>query len=49
MALKALGVDEFGFDEQDIKLIELLLSSKGRPMGLGTIAAILSEVLPGHD
>jgi Holliday junction DNA helicase RuvB len=43
MALKALGVDEFGFDEQDIKLIELLLSSKGRPMGLGTIAAILSE------
>ncbi len=43
MALKALGVDEFGFDEQDIKLIELLLSSKGRPMGLGTISAILSE------
>jgi Holliday junction DNA helicase RuvB len=42
-ALSELGVNELGFDEQDIKLIELLLSAKGRPMGLGTISAILSE------
>jgi len=42
-ALSQLGVNELGFDEQDIKLMELLLSAKGRPMGLGTISAILSE------
>ncbi len=42
-ALSQLGVNEVGFDEQDIKLIELLLSAKGKPMGLGTISAILSE------
>jgi Holliday junction DNA helicase RuvB len=42
-ALRELGVNELGFDEQDIKLMELLLSAKGRPMGLSTISAILSE------
>jgi len=42
-ALDELGVDDRGFDEMDIKFLELLLSAKGRPMGLGTLAATLSE------
>ncbi len=42
-ALDALGVDERGFDEMDIKFLELLIQAKGRPLGLGTIAATLSE------
>jgi len=41
--LDQLGVNELGFDEEDIKLLELLISAKGRPMGLSTIAAALSE------
>jgi Holliday junction DNA helicase RuvB len=41
--LDQLGVNELGFDEEDIRLLELLISAKGRPMGLGTIAAALSE------
>jgi len=42
-ALDELGVSNTGFDEMDLKLLELLLSNKGRPMGLSTIAAALSE------
>lgn len=42
-ALDELGVNDKGFDEMDIRLLELLLSNKGRPMGLGTMAAALSE------
>ncbi len=42
-ALDELGVDEHGFDEQDKRFIELLITAKGKPMGLGTIAATLSE------
>ncbi len=42
-ALDELGVDEQGFDEMDLKFLELLIQAKGRPMGLGTIAATLSE------
>ena len=42
-ALDQLGVNEIGFDEEDIRLLELLMSAKGRPMGLSTIAAALSE------
>ena len=42
-ALDALGVDERGFDEMDIRFLELLIEAKGRPIGLGTIAATLSE------
>ena len=42
-ALDELGVNENGFDEMDINLLELLISNKGRPMGLSTIAAALSE------
>ncbi|MCK5854696.1 MAG: Holliday junction branch migration DNA helicase RuvB [Sulfurovaceae bacterium] len=42
-ALDQLGVNEIGFDEEDIRLLEFLLAAKGRPMGLSTIAAALSE------
>jgi Holliday junction DNA helicase RuvB len=42
-ALDELGVDERGFDDMDIKFLELLIQAKGRPLGLGTIAATLSE------
>lgn len=42
-ALDELGVNELGFDEQDIRLLELLVSAKNRPIGLSTISAALSE------
>ncbi len=42
-ALDELGVNEIGFDEQDIRLLELLVSARGKPMGLSTISASLSE------
>ena len=42
-ALDELGINENGFDEMDINLLELLISNRGRPMGLSTIAAALSE------
>jgi Holliday junction DNA helicase RuvB len=42
-ALDQLGVNHLGFDVEDIRLLELLVSAKGRPMGLSTIAAALSE------
>jgi len=42
-ALDELGVNNLGFDEQDIQLLELLVSAKSRPMGLSTIGAALSE------
>jgi len=42
-ALDELGVNEIGFDEQDLRLLELLISAKGKPMGLSTIGASLSE------
>lgn len=42
-ALEQLGVNSVGFDEQDRKLLEMLMSAKGRPMGLATLAAALSE------
>ena len=42
-ALDELGVNEIGFDEQDIQLLELLVSARGKPIGLGTIGAALSE------
>ena len=42
-ALDELGVNEVGFDELDIKLLNLLIEAKGRAMGLSTIAATLSE------
>lgn len=42
-ALDELGVNNLGFDEQDIRLLELLVSAKNKPMGLSTIGAALSE------
>lgn len=42
-ALDELGVNDKGFDEMDIRLLELLISNKGKPMGLNTIGAALSE------
>ena len=42
-ALDELGVNDIGFDEQDIRLLELLISAKGKPIGLSTIGAALSE------
>jgi len=42
-ALDELGVNSIGFDEQDIRLLELLILAKGKPMGLSTIGASLSE------
>ncbi len=41
--LDELGIDELGFDEMDIRLLELLVSNRGKPMGLNTISAALSE------
>jgi Holliday junction DNA helicase RuvB len=41
--LDELGVDEQGFDEMDLKFLHILLAAKGRPVGLSTIAAALSE------
>ncbi|MCH9740325.1 MAG: Holliday junction branch migration DNA helicase RuvB [Epsilonproteobacteria bacterium] len=41
--LDQLGVNDIGFDEEDIRLLELLISAKSKPMGLSTIAAALSE------
>lgn len=42
-ALDELGVNHLGFDELDIRLLELLVSAKNKPMGLSTISAALSE------
>ena len=42
-ALNELGVNDQGFDEMDLRLIELLLSNRGKPIGLSTMAAALSE------
>jgi len=42
-ALEELGVNENGFDEMDIKLLKLLIEARGKPLGLSTIGAALSE------
>ena len=42
-ALNELGINDKGFDEMDLRLLELLLSNKSKPMGLSTMAAALSE------
>jgi len=42
-ALDELGINSHGFDEMDIKLLNLLASANGKAMGLSTIAATLSE------
>lgn len=42
-ALDCLGVNELGFDELDIKYLDILFSANKKPMGLSTISAALSE------
>ncbi len=42
-ALNELGINNNGFDEMDIRLLTLLVSAKGRAIGLSTMAAALSE------
>ncbi|MDB4257447.1 Holliday junction branch migration DNA helicase RuvB [Arcobacteraceae bacterium] len=42
-ALDELGINHKGFDEMDLRLLELLVLNKDKPMGLSTIAAALSE------
>lgn len=42
-ALDELGINSHGFDEMDLRLLKLLVSARGKPMGLSTIAAALSE------
>lgn len=42
-ALNELGVNDLGFDEMDIGYLDILFDAKGRPLGLSTIAAALSE------
>ncbi len=42
-ALDELGINSFGFDEMDLRLLNLLVAAKGRAMGLSSIAASLSE------
>jgi Holliday junction DNA helicase RuvB len=42
-ALDELGINSYGFDEMDIRLLNLLVAANGRAMGLSTIAAALSE------
>jgi Holliday junction DNA helicase RuvB len=41
--LDELGVNELGFDELDIGFLKILVEANGRALGLGTIAAALSE------
>jgi Holliday junction DNA helicase RuvB len=42
-ALNELGINSHGFDEMDIRLLNLLVGANGGAMGLSTIAAALSE------
>lgn len=41
--LEELGVNDLGFDELDLRFLEILIQARGRPIGLSTIAAALSE------
>lgn len=42
-ALNELGVNEFGFDELDLRYLEILAQARGKAIGLNTIAAAISE------
>ena len=43
-ALKLLDIDEYGFDETDRRLLLAIIEKfEGGPVGLNTIAAVLSE------
>lgn len=41
--LDELGVNELGFDEMDLRFLNVLLESNGRALGLSNISAVLSE------
>lgn len=41
--LDELGVNDMGFDEMDLRFLKILIESRGRPLGLSTLAAALSE------
>ncbi|MBX7491424.1 Holliday junction branch migration DNA helicase RuvB [Helicobacter turcicus] len=42
-ALNELGVNEYGFDELDLRFLKIVCESRGRPIGLSTLAAAMSE------
>lgn len=42
-ALNELGINDFGFDTLDLRYFEVLKNAKGKPMGLSTISAAMSE------
>ncbi|RDU66529.1 Holliday junction branch migration DNA helicase RuvB [Helicobacter didelphidarum] len=42
-ALNELGVNELGFDEMDLRYLKILAQSNGKPIGLNTLAAAMSE------
>lgn len=42
-ALNELGVNELGFDELDLRYLRILAQAQGKPIGLNTIAAAMSE------
>lgn len=42
-SLDALGVNELGFEELDLLYLKILCEGEGRPIGLSTICAALSE------
>ncbi|MDE5592211.1 MAG: Holliday junction branch migration DNA helicase RuvB [Helicobacter sp.] len=42
-ALNELGVNEYGFDELDLRFLKIICQSQGKPIGLSTLAAAMSE------
>lgn len=42
-ALSELGVNEHGFDELDLRYLQILVENQGRPIGLSTLSAAMSE------
>lgn len=43
LALSELGVNEYGFDELDLRYLQILVENQGRPIGLSTLSAAMSE------
>ncbi len=42
-ALLSLGINSHGFDEMDIAILNRLMDSRGKPVGLKTLSAVLNE------
>ena len=42
-ALNELGVNEHGFEELDLRFLKIICENRGRPIGLSTLAAAMSE------